>query len=78
MPHEFDGQTVTGNHCNRCDKVVEWFHIPDSLASACKDCGFVRVGFGNKNEAGEHLYDAGATLQEWSKALYDRSEQKKE
>jgi hypothetical protein len=67
--HEFAGQKVNGDICNRCEKEVEWFHIPDSLASACVECGFVRVGtkkFG---------YEAGATIQEW---LSDLNRDRKE
>lgn len=63
--HEFTGQKVIGDFCNRCQKTVEWFGIPDSLASACKECGFVRVGFGENGE-----YTAGATIQEWLEDVY--------
>jgi DNA-directed RNA polymerase subunit RPC12/RpoP len=68
--HEFDGQKVLGDHCNRCSKTVKWFHIPDSLASACKECGFVRIGSGRKNEDGVREYEAGPTVQEWLKDSY--------
>ena len=60
---EFDGRKVEGDFCLRCQKIVEWFSIPDSLASACKACGFVRVGC---KEGG---YTAGASLQEWAKDI---------
>jgi hypothetical protein len=76
MPHEFDGQKVYGDHCNRCNKTVEWFHMPDSLADACKDCGFVRIDIRRKNEEGIREYEAGATIQEWLDDVYGSKEEK--
>ena len=64
MPHEFDGQIVSGDYCNRCDKTVEWFHIMDSLADACKECGFVRIDTLGRGQDGTKKYEAGATIQE--------------
>ncbi len=62
--HEFAGRLVVGDHCLRCDMIVAWIHIPDSLASACKECGFVRV---SDLDGG---YTAGATVEEWLRDTY--------
>jgi len=64
--HKYIDQKVIGDHCNRCDKEVEWFGIPDSLAQACKKCGFVRIW----NGRGDGEYEAGATIQEWLEDVY--------
>jgi len=54
--------------CPECGH-TEWLAIPDSLASACDGCGYVRVG-------GQGKYKKGATLQEWAKDLYEAGQKK--
>ncbi len=48
--------------CSRWKK-TEFFNIPDSLAMACKNCGFVWVGSGNN-------WQDGATISEWLEDTY--------
>jgi hypothetical protein len=69
-----DKPKVRGDFCPRCDKNVKWFPVPDSLASFCEGCGFVRVGFGETDENGTRLYDVGATIQEWLEDVYGAKE----
>lgn len=42
----------------------DWVHIPDSLADACKQCGFVRV------LGGPGGYTKGKSIQEWAADVY--------
>src|SRR4051812_26951320 len=49
--------------CPTC-KGTAFIGIPDSLAYACKGCGFVWVGDHND-------WKPGATLQEWAKDHYE-------
>ena len=65
---------VRGDFCPSCKKITEWHPIPDSLASFC-ECGFVRCGWGKKDESGTRIYDAGVTIQEWLEWLHKRSEE---
>lgn len=68
MPrHEFKGQEIGGDICNRCQKEVTWRPIPDSLAQYCAECGFVRVLVSFSKP---YRYEAGATLQEWLRDTY--------
>lgn len=64
--YEFKGRQFSGNECPKCNG-KKWFPIPDSLASACEGCGFVRVYSGNS----ENEWVAGATLQEWARDIYE-------
>jgi len=49
--------------CPRCQS-TEFFLIPDSLALACKTCGFVWVYLGNG------VYEKGATIGQWLEDVY--------
>lgn len=49
--------------CPRC-KGTEFFPIPDSLAIACKECGFVWVGHGPDD------FKPGATIGQWLEDVY--------
>jgi len=62
---------VVGDLCPSCDDSVEWYPIPDSLASACEDCGFVRIYLGEKDAEGNLLYDVGVSIPEWLQSLYE-------
>jgi hypothetical protein len=55
--------------CPEC-RGIEWLGIPDSLASACTGCGYVRVGFPGK-------YERGASLQEWARDIYEADQKRK-
>lgn len=56
--------------CLRCQGTT-YSCIPDSLACACENCGFVWVMYGP-----EEKWEAGATLQEWARDLYEDKEGK--
>ena len=49
--------------CPRCQS-TKFNPIPDSLANACDNCGFVWVGSNGK-------YEAGATIGEWLEDVYN-------
>jgi len=55
--------------CPECGNTW-WLAIPDSLASACTNCTYVRVGGGNGN------YKKGVSLKDWAKDLYESSQKK--
>lgn len=54
--------------CPNCGN-TEWFHMMDSLADACVNCGYIRVG-------GDGEWKKGKSLQEWAKDIYEASEEK--
>ena len=63
--------------CPECQQ-TDFFHIPDSLASACKNCGFVWVSFDGKVEKGK--VEKGVPLHEllnsWIQTLDEQGNRK--
>ena len=56
------------NPCPKCGG-TEWQHIVDSLADACVNCLYVRVGAGN----GE--YKEGTNLKDWFEEVYKKKDE---
>ncbi|MFA5048277.1 MAG: hypothetical protein WC516_04615 [Patescibacteria group bacterium] len=55
--------------CPDCGN-IEWFHMMDSLADACTQCGYIRVGFPGQ-------WKKGPSLREWAKDIYEANEERR-